>query len=153
MSTNFNQITCGQCALKTPDGQTCLRFGMKITDKGCGYGSTQLFTCDNCGRPIFPENVFFDSENSKIVLCSRCAKASNTCALCCHSIGCFFNESSNPTPKMVQKTVQINGGYAVTQIMNPERIRNTCKKGCPCFSEEFGCSRQNNWCNNHNYKL
>lgn len=156
MSVTHN-ITCGQCALRAPESDVCMLFRCKIPglDKGCPSGTMQVFKCENCGSILLSSGVVYDltdPENGHI-LCSDCASKSNTCDMCRHNTGCSFMESSDPTPKLIQKQVAINGGYAVTQIMNPERIRNTCKKGCPCFSDEFGCSRQNNWCNNHSYKL
>lgn len=34
----------------------------------------------------------------------------------------------------------------VTEVMNPERIRQTCEKGCDCFSADFGCMKQFHYC-------
>lgn len=30
---------------------------------------------------------------------------------------------------------------AVTNVRNPDIIRNTCRNGCSCFREENGCMR------------
>ena len=34
----------------------------------------------------------------------------------------------------------------VTEVMNPERIRETCEKNCHCFDTEFGCGKQLGFC-------
>ena len=155
MSINSNKVTCGQCVLKTQDGKNCLRLGAPIIgpDSSCPYGSTVYAKCDICGKQIVFETAHIFISDSIKLLCEQCSTQLNTCATCAHKIGCAFNESSDPTPKAVTKQILINGGYAVTQVMNPERIRNTCKKGCPCFSEQFGCSRQNNWCEHQDLKI
>lgn len=157
MSINSKMVTCGQCVLKTPDGKACRWFGAPIIslDKGCPYGSTTYTECNICGKQIVFEmaHIFISDSDSVKLLCEECSTKLNTCAVCSHKVGCAFNESSDPTPKAVTKQIPINGGYAVTQVMNPERIRNTCKKGCPCFSGDFGCSRQNNWCEHQDLKI
>lgn len=152
-----HDITCGQCALRDPASDTCKLYRCKIPgiDKGCPSGTTEVFTCEHCGATLLSFGVVYDlsDPDHPHILCSDCAQQSNTCGMCKNRIGCAFHESPDPTPKLIQKQVPINGGYAITTVENPDRIRKTCEKGCPCFSQEFGCSRQNNWCNNHKYTV
>jgi hypothetical protein len=46
------------------------------------------------------------------------------------------------------KEIRQGNMIAQQQVQNPERIRQTCQKGCKCWDEEFGCLKSNGCCGN-----
>ena len=104
--------------------------------------------CFICGGapevPIFTEDGTFIK-----YLCGRCLKIPAQCGLCEKAQICPFETDSSPLPKVVMKTIQQGNMMLQTQIKNPERIEITCKTQCPCFSEEFGCLKENGICGDY----
>lgn len=147
------QVKCGQCALWQPKGQTCrLHKGLARTpDNSCPEGTTYLEKCDICGGEILPKQVIIDMglDHKMHLICPDCSRKYYSCSICGQATQCSFETSSIDLPKQIQKQIQTPQGYIVTTIMNPDRIRETCEKGCKCFDKENGCSRQSNYCSNH----
>lgn len=150
------QVICGQCALKTPDGQTCQFFNQPIGDPGdsCPHGTKTLEKCDICGGMILPGAVIVDMglDHKTHLICSTCNQNYYSCKTCGQADICSFETSSIDLPKQIQKQMQTAQGYIVTTIPNPDRIRETCEKGCGCFDKENGCCKQMNYCKNHKIK-
>ena len=101
--------------------------------------------CETCGRPTQQQVLCPDGDNWHI-LCPNCASQLNTCAFCKKANTCTFETDPSPLPKMVQKQIRQGNMISVTTEMNPERIRQTCEKGCDCFDANFGCMRQFHYC-------
>ena len=101
--------------------------------------------CETCGRPTEQQVLCPDGDNWHI-LCPNCASQLNTCAFCKKVNVCTFETDPSPLPKRVQKQFRQGNMITVTEIMNPERIRQTCEKGCDCFDANFGCMRQFYYC-------
>ena len=145
-------ITCGRCALKTPDGKTCRLLNVPIEDPkdGCPAGVSHLEKCEICHQELMPNAGFLEITNGKVhILCEMCNSRMNTCSACGHGTECLFESSSSDLPKQVQQQFKTPQGYVVTTIRNPERIRETCEKGCHCYSPENECLRQNNYCEHY----
>jgi hypothetical protein len=143
------QTKCGQCALRSPDNQTCKLHGTPIRSfqNSCPEGVKQLEHCDLCGAEIFPKGMIISYVNGKVhTICQNCNNLWNTCQTCGQRHICSFETSPIDLPKQIQQQYQTAQGYVVTTIRNPERIRETCEKGCSCFDKEFGCSRESNYC-------
>ena len=144
------QVTCGQCALKTPDGQTCQLYNEPIEDSGnsCPHGTKTLEKCDICGAKILPGAIVIDMglDHKTHIICQTCNQAYYSCSTCGQRTICDFETNPIDLPKQVQQQMNTAQGYIVTTIRNPERVRQTCEKGCKCFDKENGCSRQNNYC-------
>ena len=104
-----------------------------------------IMNCETCGRPI-DQQVLCPDGDSWHILCSDCASYLNTCAFCKKVDTCTFETDPSPLPKMVQKQIRQGPMITVTEIMNPERIRQTCEKDCDCFDANFGCMRQFYYC-------
>ena len=104
-----------------------------------------IMQCETCGRPTEQQVLCPDGDNWHI-LCSNCAAQLNTCAFCKKVNVCTFETDPSPLPKMIQKQFRQGPMITVTEVMNPERIRQTCEKGCDCFDAEFGCMRQFHYC-------
>lgn len=79
--------------------------------------------------------------------CDKCFAKLSTCANCEQNVNCAFDASPD-TPKIVQKREIVGNMQAVTNVRNPDIVRNTCKDKCSCFSEENGCMRDFNSCDN-----
>ena len=101
--------------------------------------------CETCGRPTEQQVLCPDGDNWHI-LCPNCASQLNSCAFCKKVNVCTFETDPSPLPKMVQKQIRQGPMISVTTEMNPERIRQTCEKGCDCFDANFGCMRQFHYC-------
>lgn len=147
-----NQITCGQCALKSPDGQHCRLHNLPIRnpEDSCPDGTKRVEKCDLCGAEILPRAIIVDMglDHKTHIICSTCSQNYYSCSHCGQSLTCSFESSSIDLPKQVQQQIKTAQGYIVTNIKNPERVRQTCEKGCKCFDKEFGCLRQSNYCDN-----
>lgn len=145
---------CSKCVLSQPrlDLETkrfCRKYNMPVKDTDfCSQNIKSLKTCQCCGnqyaeRPTLlskseGENKFtFDIE-----ICPVCAQTIGKCQTCKQGNICTFETDPSPLPKMVQKQIQQGHMTAVTQVMNPERIRLTCEKSCLCYSHNFGCLKQ-----------
>ena len=100
--------------------------------------------CNFCGQPA----KIVDGE-SMICLCHRCYSLLNTCNACINGAKCDFETNPSPLPKQVQQTVRQGNMTMQTVVRNPARTDITCKAGCPCFSEEFGCLKENGVCANY----
>lgn len=139
---------CGKCGLRvrTPDGMFCYRTSKKVNpDKDfCSHFQEELIICEICGHPIVKDQVIFDSDDNETfhTICPNCVTLMGTCSICDKATTCDFKTNPVPIPFTVQKKIQRGPMTAVTEILNPERIRETCQKNCECFSEEFGCLRQ-----------
>jgi hypothetical protein len=101
--------------------------------------------CETCGRPTEQQVLCPDGDNWHI-LCPNCASQLNTCAFCKKVNGCAFETDPSPLPKRVQKQFRQGNMITVTEVINPERVRQTCEKGCDCFDAKFGCMRQFYYC-------
>lgn len=104
-----------------------------------------IMQCETCGRPTEQQFLCPDGDMWHI-LCPSCASQLNSCAFCKKSDACLFETDPSPLPKMIQKQYRQGNMVSVTTEMNPERIRQTCEKGCDCFSTDFGCMRQFHYC-------
>ena len=101
--------------------------------------------CETCGRPT-EQQVLCPDGDTWHILCPNCASQLNSCAFCKKVNVCTFETDPSPLPKMVQKQIRQGPMITVTTEMNPERIRQTCEKGCDCFDANFGCMRQFHYC-------
>lgn len=151
MGSNRN---CGRCALPGLNGGVCPVFQkpMEWNEPGCPIFAEELTICETCGSPIIPvEHAIYkaDSKGDYHLLCSKCIAALRTCAGCENAKSCAFENDPRPD-KYIMETVRQGNAILQTQQKNNKIVRDTCAKGCKCFSEEFGCLRENNCCGNHN---
>ena len=106
------------------------------------------YNCGHAGSGL-PELV---QEGEQVfTMCSQCASMTGTCYTCKEREKCDFETNPIDLPKQIIVTRQQGNAVIRQQIVNPERIRETCQKNCECFSEEFGCLKQNGTCGK--YKL
>lgn len=104
--------------------------------------------CAICGGS--PEVPIFSGDGSFLkYLCNRCSQIPKQCGLCVYAQTCPFETDPSPLPKTVVKTIQQENMIAQVQIKNPSRIEVTCRSQCLCFSEEFGCLKENHICGNY----
>ena len=100
--------------------------------------------CNYCGNPA---STAVDNEGRHS--CIKCLQLFNTCHMCTERQKCDFETNPSSLPKQVQKTVRQGNMVMQTVEKNPARIDISCKAGCLCFSEEFGCLKQNGTCGNY----
>lgn len=106
--------------------------------------------CETCGRPT-EQQVLCPDGDMWHILCPSCASQLNSCAFCKKADTCSFETDPSPLPKMIQKQFRQGPMIQIATIKNPEREKITCQNGCFCYSEEFGCMREFNWCKNINH--
>lgn len=111
--------------------------------------------CSYCGRPCPKGAIVSVNENAgpdepaAYIMCANCFQMTKSCTFCLEAYACPFETSDNPLPKQVQQTIRQGNAVIQTIVKNPERIRETCQKGCKCWSEEFGCLKENGICGNY----
>ena len=135
--------TCALAGLKAPG--VCSLSGLKVTDTDfCSSHRRSLSICSICGAVIL-ENACIDEGH---LVCPNCLSQINSCRVCRKAMHCAFEEDPSPIPKAISQQIRQGNGIFVTSVRNPERIRETCQKGCECFDDKNGCLRQICFCNN-----
>ena len=135
--------TCRLAGLKAP--QVCGLTGRQITADGyCDKHRRSVLTCSICGNIILSNGII---DNTHLI-CRNCFSQIDSCNVCKNLNICTFETDPSPLPKAIQKEIRQGNMTAVTQVMNPERVRITCEKGCKCFDKKNGCSKQNGTCAN-----
>lgn len=104
-----------------------------------------VLTCNICGRPCL-ENAIVCTEPVAYVMCPQCFQHCGTCALCISARECLFETSPSLLPKQIQQTIRQGNMTMQSIVKNPDRIRETCQKGCKCWSDDLGCLKQNGTC-------
>lgn len=99
-------------------------------------------TCDLCGQNFSDPGIISPKGDSFLLMCPNCYKLIGTCHTCKNANTCNFESNPSTLPKTIQKEIRQGPIQAVTTIMNPERVRITCEKGCSCFSKKNGCYKQ-----------
>jgi hypothetical protein len=144
---------CNTCGLLDPRKNICQLFGHNIDPAAdfCSRYHNQVTVCDYCGKITLSPLLDINEDKSvKRIYCAECAKKIGTCVTCNSINTCAFEtDSSAPTPKFIQQPIRQGNMVITTNVMNPDRIANTCQKGCHCWSDENGCMRQNNVCGNY----
>ena len=105
--------------------------------------------CSYCGNPDAP---VVNQEGTEFY-CLRCKDLFGTCAMCVNAEICPFQTSDIDIPPIVMQTIRQGPVTMQQQIKNPDRIRETCQKLCPCFHEEFACLKENGTCGNYARRL
>ena len=142
------QRTCKECAYF--DDMRCKISGQPAISHNvaCASFSSQRYECDICHRQIHHTEVIYDSKSNKIV-CSDCGNRLSTCDNCHNGNTCLFETDPSPLPKQIQKQIRQGNMFGQTIIKNPERVRQTCEKGCPCWdSKTESCNKQLQYCAN-----
>lgn len=155
MLDHIKHYYCRTCAISISrlDVETkriCGRNGEPVKDTDfCSHHTDTLWTCDCCGRNFWepPHITMTLLDNNVIssidaVVCPQCSKQLSKCATCAQANICSFETDPSSLPKYVPQQIRQGNMISVTQVMNPERIRVTCEKSCPCFSTDFGCYKQ-----------
>lgn len=114
----------------------------------------EILNCEYCGRPC-PQGAIVLAEaidapyqlHKNPVMCQQCFSMVGTCNLCQQRATCpFETDVSCPLPKQVQQTIRQGNMTMQSVVKNPDRIRETCQFGCKCWSDEFGCLKENGSC-------
>lgn len=144
--------SCLTCGYRSLNATKCPLIGYSYTsdrNQVCPYYTHELPTCGLCGR-VDPQVSFVQkSDGTFIYWCGDCKSKSGTCGLCSKSSECCYETDPSPLPKAVLKSFKQGNMITQVQIKNPDRIDITCRVNCQCFSEEFGCLRENGTCGNY----
>jgi len=144
---------CKTCGLRDLSQPLCRLFKHQINPEQdfCSRHTKSLMRCEICGTEILVPYIDISTEGEYHVLCNTCASERSTCRYCKKNTECAFENDPSPLPKVVMKTMQQGNSYIQTQVINPDRIRETCEKKCSCFDAKNGCLRQNNWCDKQDF--
>ena len=142
---------CKDCVWADLNNLICRRLETRLNpdENKCGYFSSQnnIGQCDCCGNMILINKAIVSIEENKTILfCHQCAQKAGTCQTCIEKNNCDFQTNPINLPKQIQQTIQRGPAVMSTTIINPDRVNETCKKNCECFSEEYGCLKQNGTC-------
>lgn len=140
-------MKCRTCAIRQPEGSICRLTGREINpDKDfCSSHRKEIIICEVCDNGTLAPIVVLSDDGNHIV-CENCNGSLSSCHFCLNSSSCAFETDPSPLPKLIQKQIRQGPMTTVTTVKNPDRVRETCMKGCPCFDEENGCLRQFNYC-------
>ena len=146
--------TCQTCGYSSLNTEQCPLIGYKYQQNEkdiCPHWTRELVVCGRCNKIIPIRNYCLTkfSDGTYKPICENCLKLSGACGGCLKSTTCDFETNPSPIPKAVQKRIQQSNQIMVVTVKNPDRIRETCQKNCECFSEEFGCLRENGTCGNY----
>ena len=103
--------------------------------------------CETCSRQT-QQQVLTPDGDLWHILCPNCADQLNSCGFCKNAGKCDFETNPSSLPKFIQKQIRQGNMISVMAVKNPERQKITCQNGCLCYSEEWDCMRQLNWCKN-----
>ena len=131
---------CGDCLLQKRSGGVCPVFQEKIeeTDNACRkYIGHDSPVCGFCGSLMPGKGEVVIMEDGETILsCVQCAEHIGTCATCAQAQFCEFETSNIQIPKQVSRVIRQGNMQMQTVVRNPEREKETCMKGCPCWDEE-----------------
>lgn len=143
---------CRTCRILDPMQQKCQLSGQSVNPNAdyCTKHQEEVAQCEKCGQGTLTPFYTRDG-NQWHTFCARCVELLNTCHFCEHASKCAFEQDPSPLPKMVQKQIRQGNMVQITTVKNPDRIRQTCENGCPCFSQENDCMREYNGCERMKY--
>ena len=140
-------MICKECRLR--NGTTCLiskRVVPDLNHAACPWGRREdtIRTCDWCGGRF--EDVIIDfSSNEVRFICSDCFRKLGSCFSCVRSNTCAFKEDKC-SPDVVMRTIQQNGMFLQTQVLNPDKIAVHCTK-CECWNtRDKYCMKEQGLC-------
>lgn len=107
--------------------------------------------CGYCGQPCLENAIVSaykneEAETAYTLMCPQCFAQVNTCNMCVNRNKCNFETDPSPLPKQVQQTVRQGNMVMQTVVKNPDRIRELCQFSCTCWSDDFGCLKENGTC-------
>ena len=147
--------TCANCLLQKQNGGICPVFQEKANpnDLSCrSYIGHDSPKCSFCGSlmPGKGEIILMnDDDNTVLIACGRCADSIGTCTTCAQAKICDFETNPINIPKQIPRVIRQGNMQMQTVIRNPEREKETCMKGCPCWDEEnCMCLREVGMCKN-----
>lgn len=114
----------------------------------CPHHTMRLEACSKCGRQG-PAQAFLWVDGKNELLCEQCYNILDTCQSCGAAQSCAFETDPSLLPKVVMRQVRQGNMVMQTQVRNPDREEITCKKGCKCYNNDFGCQRQAGCCVNY----
>lgn len=138
---------CQTCGLFDKIHSSCplLRMPVDPTKDFCSKHNKTVKRCEVCGVPTLQTIVVPDGDKWH-ELCQDCVFKISNCIFCKISNTCDFETNPSSLPKMVQQEIRQGPMISVTTVKNPERIRQTCQKGCKCYDDYFGCMREFGYC-------
>lgn len=148
------ETRCVSCIhlTKTPDTTTCalLKIPINPEEDTCPYHSDEIQYCTLCRKQFIGKPNLTEHKGIFITLCPQCNSLLGRCPTCTKANKCEL-QTDTSMPTTIRRQIQQNGMIFEQDVINPSKIEKCCKP-CECFSEEFGCFKQNSQCCN-NYEL
>lgn len=138
---------CRTCCLRDATTSVCAISNTVVdADKDfCSKHKTELAYCEICGSGLLMPILVPEGEKYHM-LCPNCNEQLSTCSFCRNVSTCAFEADRSSLPKIIQKQIRQGPITSVVTVKNPELVRNTCQKGCPCYDPENDCMRQFHYC-------
>lgn len=141
-------MSCKDCALLLNNHKECPFFG-GIPEVECTMFTSELKTCELCGRLIIGVETLDITNGTARAICNNCFNNLHSCAICDNGKVCEFKTNPSPIPRTIQKQIRQGNAIMIQQVPNPERIQAFCIN-CKCYHEET-CYK-NQGCVNHNIR-
>lgn len=141
---------CKTCGFLDPRQNVCLltRLQVQPNKDFCSRHQEEVDKCDFCGSPVINPYIYLNEGQKIFSVCPSCKDKFSTCGTCQCKQDCAF-AADKSMPDMVQKQIRQGNMVSVMTVMNPQKIEKHCKTGCVCFSEDFGCLKENGTCGNY----
>lgn len=137
--------TCGFADLRQ-NGCRLLKIRIDPTKDFCSKHSENSIFCEYCNKPLVTKLHVIPTKSVNHVLCPECSSLINTCQFCKSGNKCDFETNPSNIPKIINQKTRQGNMVMTTQVRNPARVDITCKAGCKCYSEEYGCCKEFNNC-------
>lgn len=128
---------CGRCALQAAMGSCPVyRTQMPEDQQACPNFKMNLENCDICGNLILKNPVVDEDETGIHLICGDCLERPK-CHSCETNTYCSFHQNKEcKLPPVIVKVVHPQPNMSVQQqVINPDRIAETCAKECQCYYE------------------
>lgn len=138
-----NRKECGNCALYNYEQQGCVRTQLhQQPNDSCSSFIKEIPTCQVCGQMFIPPVNYIVEDGKFITACGACLSGLSTCRTCANGNYCDFQQNPINIPPMVQQTQQQGNMFISQTVVNPERVKATCMKNCPCWDPiDKACNR------------
>lgn len=130
-------FTCKSCGYRRQDN-VCVLDGRPVNpeESYCDMHCRHPYTCDLCGNLLSPGvkgELTPLPDGTYIRLCQACSEQYYMCSTCKND-QCNFNRLAQTSgiPPMVQQIVRQGPMQMITQVRNPELVKQACTN-CPCF--------------------
>ena len=141
--------SCGRCVLPAHNSGICpvLKRAPSADDSPCHQYTRNIEFCPMCGNAFLSSRAHIVTSEKDpdtfLVICETCSNELGGCRTCQLLTNCSLEDDPSPNKYIQRETRQGNMIMSQT-VVNPDFVVKHCHN-CRCFSQEFGCLRQNQY--------